>query len=164
MEDWWTRPARNTHVHDFRFHLVDPAGGNLDAVAGFQSVTVPEITLEVPTYREGTMAWTQKYPGIQTVGQVQCTKGVFKRDSDFLKWLFKCIEGGKEYRSDIIIQEFHITDEFGINGTPSRVIRLREVFPSAHKPSSDKSGESSAVSMQSLTLEAEQINVELVPT
>ena len=156
------RSVETDPFHDFRFHVVDPAGGNLDTVAGFQACTIPEITVEATTYREGVMRWTQKFPGIQTVGETVLTKGVFRRESDFLKWIFKGINGGEEYRSDVIIQEFHISDEFGIQGTPSRVIRLREVFPSAYKPSSDKSAETSTVSLQSLTLIAEEIDVELV--
>lgn len=148
--------------HNFRFHVVDPAGGNLDPVAGFRTATVPDISVDVPEYREGVFKFTRKYPGIPKVGECQLTKGVVKKDSDFLIWLNKCIDGGVTYRSDITIQEFHIADEFGITGSPSKVIRLFEVFPTAVKPSGDKDATSSDVAIQELTLAVEEIQVALV--
>src|SRR4051812_40279472 len=114
--------------HNFRFHVVDPAGGNLDTVAGFRTASIPEISVDPAEYREGVMRFTRKYPGIPKVGECQLSKGVVKKDSDFLRWLMKCINGGADYRSDITIQEFHIADEWGIDGSPSKVIRLKEVW------------------------------------
>jgi len=156
------RSIETDPYHDFRYHLVDPAGGNLDAVAGFTNVTMPDVTVEMAPYREGVMKWTQKYPGPQGVGQVTMTKGVFRRESDLYKWIMKVIDGGQDYRSDVILQEYHISDEFGIQGTPSRVTRLRECWPVACKPTSDKDATSAAVSLQTLTLEVEEFENELI--
>lgn len=148
--------------HNFRFHVVDPAGGNLDPVAGFRTATVPEISIDAPEYREGTYKFTRKYPGIPKVGEIQLSKGVAKKESDFLAWLRKGIDGGETYRSDITIQEFHIGDEFGIDGAPSRLIRLLEVFPISVKISADKDATSSDVSITEATLAVEEIEVSLV--
>lgn len=156
------RSIETDPYHEFRFHLVDPAGGNLDPVAGFTSVTMPDVSVEETTYREGTFKWTQKYPGIPTVGDVELTKGIFRRGSDFYDWVKKVIDGGQEYRTELILQEYHITDEFGINGTPSRITRLRECWGKAAKPTSDKSADSSNVALQSLTISVEEIEVEQV--
>ena len=90
------RSVETDPFHDFRFHIVDPAGGNLDAVAGFTTVTMPNVSAEESPYREGTMRWTQKYPGVPTVGDVTMNKGIFKRDSDFFDWVLKVINGGQE--------------------------------------------------------------------
>lgn len=148
--------------HNFRFHVVDPAGGNLDPVAGFRSASVPDISTDAPEYREGVFKYTRKYPGIPKVGDCSLSKGVVKKNSDFLVWLFKCIDGGQNYRSDITIQEYHISDEWGIDGSPSKVIQLKEVFPTSVKPTGDKDASSSDVAIQEITLSVEEISIELV--
>lgn len=148
--------------HNFRFHVVDPAGGNLDTVAGFRTASIPEISVDPAEYREGVMRFTRKYPGIPKVGECQLSKGVVKKDSDFLRWLMKCINGGSDYRSDITIQEFHIADEWGIDGNPSKVIRLKEVWPSSVKVTGDKDATSSDVAIQEITLMVEEVEVALV--
>jgi len=160
------RVDRNIPVYlNFRFHVLDPAGGNLDPVAGFTSVSTPDITIDVADYREGIFRWTRKFPGVQSVGDVQLTKGTARRDSDFFKWVLKVINGGvATYRTDLVVMEFHITDEFGINGAPSRIMRCRECFPSMDKPMADKDATGSEVALQELTITVEEIEVEIIPS
>lgn len=148
--------------HNFRFHVVDPAGGNLDPVAGFSKVTIPNIAMEPAEYREGVFKYTRKYPGIPKVGDCEMTKGVVKKNSDFFSWIQKPINGGVNYRSDLIIEEYHISDEFGINGTPSRIIRIKEVFPVDMKPASDLDATQADVTLQTLKLAVEEIDLEIV--
>ena len=156
------RSVETDPYHDFRFHLVDPAGGNLDPVAGFMTVTMPELTAEEAPYREGTFIYTQKYPGVPTVGDVALQKGIFKRDSDFFNWVLKVVNGGQEYRTELVLQQFHITDEFGINGTPTRVTRLRECWGKVAKPTGDLDATSSSISIQTLTISVEEFEVEII--
>lgn len=158
------RAVETDPYHKFRFHVVDPAGGNLDPVAGFTTVTMPNVAVEVPVYREGTFKWTQKYPGVPTVGDVTMTKGIFKRESDFFNWVLKCVNGGEDYRADLVVNQYHISDEFGINGTPTRATRLLETFAMDVKATDDLDSSSSEVAVQSLTLACEQVVPELVPT
>ncbi|RMG93725.1 MAG: phage tail protein, partial [Chloroflexi bacterium] len=146
------RAVETDPYHKFRFHLVDPAGGNLDPVAGFISVTMPDVSIDAVPYREGLTRWTQKYPGIPTVSDITLTKGIFKRDSDFYVWILKCINGGEDYRTELLLNEFHISDEWGINGSPSRVTRLREVFPTSVKPTDDKESSTPDIAIQTMTL------------
>ena len=156
------RSVETDPYHQFRFHLVDPAGGNLDPVAGFTSVTMPNLEVAEAPYREGIFIYTLKYPGVPSVGDVTLQKGVFKRDSDFFNWVLKVVNGGQEYRTELILQEYHITDEFGINGTPSRVTRLRECFGKSAKPTSDKNAASSEVAIQDLTISVEEFEIEQI--
>lgn len=148
--------------HNFRFHIVDPAGGNLDPSAGFTKVSIPNITVENVDYREGVYTYTRKYPGIPKVGDCEFSKGIVKKKSDFYTWLLKPILGGQNYRSDLLIQEYHISDEFGINGTPSRTIRIKEVFPIEFKPAADKDASQNDVAVQTLKLSVEEIDVDIV--
>jgi phage tail-like protein len=158
------RAASTDPYLNYRFHVLDPAGGNLDPVAGFQSVSTPDISVDPAEYREGVYRWTQKYPGVQTVGELSLMKGTFKRESDFFDWVLRVINGGvAEYRTDLMVQEFHITDEFGIEGSPSRIMRARECWPSTVKPMADKDSTGSEVAIQELTVTIEEIEIELIP-
>ena len=74
------------------------------------------------------------------------------------------INGGvDEYRTDIMIMEFHITDEFGIQGAPSRILRCREVWPSSVKVMADKDATGSEVAIQEMTLTVEELETEIIP-
>lgn len=158
------RAASTDPYLNFRFHVVDPAGGHLDPVAGFTSVTTPDISVEPAEYREGIMRWTRKFPGVQTVGELQMMKGSVRRDSDFFTWILDVINGGvATYRTDLMVMEFHITDEFGIDGSPSRILRLREAWPSQVKPMADKDATASEVAIQELTLAVEELDIEVIP-
>lgn len=157
------RSASTDPFLNFRFHVVDPAGLNLDPVAGFTTVSTPDISIDPAEYREGVFRWTQKYPGVQTVGELQLMKGTVKRESDFFAWVLRVINGGAaEYRTDLMIMEFHIQDEFGIQGSPSRILRCREAWPSQVKPMADKDATGSEVAIQELTLMVEELEIELV--
>jgi phage tail-like protein len=159
------RAASSDPYLGFKFHVVDPAGGNLDPVAGFSAVTMPEITDEPAEYREGIYRWTRKFPGVPTVGDMTLTKGVVKRESDFLAWIMRVINGGAtEYRTDLTVLEYHITDESGITGSPSRITRVSEVFPTSVKATADKDATGSEVSLQELTLACEELATEIIPS
>lgn len=156
------RSINTDPFHNFRFHVIDPSGGNLDPVAGFTQAALPDITVDAQEYREGVFKFTQKYPGIPTISEVQLMKGIFIKDSDFFRWILKTINGGEDYRTDLVIQQYHISDEFGINGTPSRITRLKEVFPTTVKPTADLDATGSEVSIQECTLAVEEIEIEIV--
>jgi phage tail-like protein len=159
------RAASSDPYLNFRFHVTDPAGGNLDPIAGFTQVTTPEITIEPTEYREGVYRWTRKFPGIQTVGDLQLMKGTVRRDSDFFAWVLRVINGGvSEYRTDLMVMEYHITDEFGISGAPTRIMRAREVFPTTVKPMADKDATAGEVALQELTLTCEEFGLEILPS
>jgi phage tail-like protein len=155
------RSASTDPYLNYRFHVVDPAGGNLDPVAGFTTVTTPEITVQTAEYREGIYRWTRKFPGPAEVGEVVLSKGTVRRDSDFYLWVKRVIDGGvEEYRTDLMIMEFHIQDEFGIQGAPSRVLRIREAFPTGVKPMADKDATGAEVALMELTITCEEIELD----
>lgn len=136
----------------------------MDRAAGFKTCSIPDLSVDTSEYREGVYKYTRKFPGVPKVGECSLTKGVAKKDSDFQKWLFTCINGGATYRTDIDILEYHIKDEWGIDGHPSKVIHLREVFPSSVKLTGDKDASSSDVAIQEITLMCEEVSAELIQT
>jgi len=159
------RAASTDPFQNFRFQIVDPSGANLDPVAGFTVATMPNVTLTPVEYREGGFKWTRKYPGVPTVTDLSLSQGIFRRRSKFFDWIMRIINGGnREYRTELQVYQFHITDEFGIAGTPSRVTTLYEVFPTDVKPTGDFGGDDDAVQLTDATFACEEIRVDLLPT
>jgi len=125
---------------------------------------MPNVAIEEAPYREGITKWTEKYPGVPTVGDITLTKGIFKRESDFYNWIQKIVDGGEEYRTELVLNQYHLTDEFGIDGKPSRVTRLLNCWGKDAKPTSDQDATSSNVGIQSLVISVEEIRPEQVTT
>lgn len=165
------RAASTDPYQGFRFHVIDPTGGNLDPVAGFKSVSTPNISLNAVEYREGTYTFTRKFPGVPTVGEVVLGRGVLKGTSDFFAWISRTVLGGRigegvrrEYRTDLLIQQYHVTDEFGSDGTPSRVINIKNCFPTDCKPTGDFDAEDDAIQLAELTLTVEDFSIIELPS
>jgi len=159
------RPVNEDPYQNFRFQVVDPQGGNLSIDAGFTVATTPNVSLNMVEYREGVYTWTRKFPGVPTVGDLSLSRGIFRRSSEFFDWILRVIQGGnREYRTELIVNQFHQQDEFGLNGTPSRITRLLEVFPTDVKPTGDFGGDDDAVQITEATFAVEEIQVELLTT
>jgi len=159
------RPVNEDPYLSYRFQVLDPTGTNLKIDGGFKTATLPNVTVNAVTYREGTDQWTRKYPGINEVSELSLETGIFRRNSAFFDWIVRIIQGGnREYRSELIVNQFHMQDSFGSKGTPSRVTRLLNCFPTDVKPTGDLSGEDDAVQIETATFACEQIQVELKAT
>ena len=102
------RSQATDFLQSFRFHVKslnragdfpDPlqfgSDAGINGEAGFQSVTLPELSTEAVEYREGTFKYTKKQPGVPTVSDVTMMRGVVKTDTDFYDWLIRGISGGE---------------------------------------------------------------------
>ena len=148
---------------NFRFHVMDP-NGFLSPVAGFQTVGVPEYTVDPADYREGWYTYTRKYPGIPTVSELTFQKGVARVKSDFYRWVLTAIEGG-QYRTDLLLFQYHRSDILATIGStqigaPSRTYRIFEAFPTRAKPGADMDSGSGDVSLQELAIQYESFELE----
>lgn len=154
------RAANTDPFQNFRFHVYDTAGGKLDRAAGFTTATTPNITVTSVEYREGVYTWTRKFPGVPTVGDLVLNQGIFKSTTSFFNWILEVVEGGnRDYRSELVIDQYHITDEFGIEGTPSRRTLCKECFPIDVKPTGDFGGDDDAVQITEASFSVEEIEV-----
>lgn len=155
------RPRNTDPFQNFRFHLVE--AGSTDPIlkkeAGFMTLSIPELTIEMGEYKTGIMKFKQKYPGPPTVADVNFTQGVFRSDSDLYKWVKRIMDGGGEYRKDLLIYHYHIIDKFDLKQQPSRVIRLRECWPTTFKPQEDLDPNSADIAFASMTLAVEQFEI-----
>lgn len=152
------RARTSDFYHSHEFHVVEE-GGFLNPAAGFNNVTVPEITLEMAEYREGVRTWTIKQPGYPTVDNVTMSRGVAKRDTDFYNWVITVIEGRTGYRTDLELWHFHGTDDFGLEGNPSRTYKLHEAFPTRVRVAADFDATSAEISLEELEVAVEQITI-----
>ena len=153
--------------HAFRFQVkvsnkqygANPFG---PASAGFNSVTLPTMSLESVEYKEGVMVFRRKFPGDVTVDDVTMSRGVTTNGSEFFTWM-SATKSGAEYRVDLDIHQMHRTDVAGQADftavTGSRVIKLKECFPISVKVGSDMDSQSSEISLQELTVACESFEV-----
>ena len=104
------RSANTDYFHNFRFHARVEGPGGIDYLdsnlAGFNTCTTPELSVEATEYREGIWVYTRKYPGLPTVSDITLGRGVTRRASSFYDWMVRCVEGG-EYRATLTIYHYH---------------------------------------------------------
>jgi hypothetical protein len=169
-----TRPMRSDYMQGFRYHVVarpvsgsdDPLqpnstdnvgqhGAGAGAQAGFQSVTIPEISVEASEYREGIFKWTEKYPGVPTVSDISLIRGVVKEDTTFYDMVMKSIEG-IEYRCEVEIYQYHrleVANGLASTGSKgSRVIICENCFATRAKPNGDLDSTAGDVSLSEIDL------------
>lgn len=190
------RPAASDPLHAFRFHakviegpnLTTPEGsannaldalqpeGNSDGYiigegsqAGFNSITLPEITVEHAEYREGVRVYTMKFPGVPTIADLTFQRGVAINDTAFFNWVLAAIEGN-EYRADIVV--YHIQrpanthspdtsrgDELDAEAAISKEYRLYQCSPARVKVAGDLDASTSDISMAELDVSLERFSV-----
>ena len=172
------RASSMDFMQGFRYHViasdssgVDPLQGVDDGAesrgaggihAGFQSVTVPELSVEASEYREGTFEWTQKYPGPPTVSEITLMRGITKRDSSFFKMIMASIRGA-EYRADVSIYHYQRTEmslaTSADPGTDTRQIKCGESFAIRAKPAGDLDSMTGDVSLAEVDLAIEYFDI-----
>jgi phage tail-like protein len=154
--------AVNTDFYQaFRFAVAldQVAASYIETNAGFNNITIPEISEEAAEYREGSFTWTQKYPGVPTVSDATFQQGVSSvgaggNGRPFMNWIMAAINGG-EYRSTVTIYHLHRTQ----GDVDSREIVLEEAFPMRVKPDGDLDATSSEVSIREMDVACESVQV-----
>jgi phage tail-like protein len=151
--------------------LAFPIGGGS---AGFQSVTLPEVTLEATEYREGIYKYTRKYPGPPTISEVSCMRGVMKKDTAFFDWCISALSGA-EYRADIKILQYSRGNLPGNDGgvnpaefktedfaaLAARQYNCYQCVPVRVKPAGDLDATSGEVSMAEVDFAPEYFTIEI---
>lgn len=186
------RPLNTDYLHSMRFHVSIDDNQNSPVIdlnpsgrpdAGFSNVTTPEATVEAVEYKEGTMVYTQKYPGNPTMSDITLSRGVARQDSSFWGWLRVVLEGGPlgsseaQYRADLTIKHYHRDNSLvrdqpttGANEnrtsikpadiTAARSYHVKQAFPIRHKVAGDLDATASEISIMELDLAYEYFEVE----
>ena len=173
------RAANTDFMQGFRYHVIaskfgggtDPLQGVGDAAdarggggvdAGFQSVTIPELSVEASEYREGTFEWTQKYPGPPTVSEITLMRGVTKKDTAFYEMVLASIRGD-EYRADVDIYHYQRSEmQYATSAEPgedTRHIKCGECFAIRAKPAGDLDSMTGDVSLAEVDLAIEYFDI-----
>lgn len=173
------RSQVNDHLLGFRFHVttvkhngtVDPIkrsregdDGSPGAEAGFQSVTLPEVTSEVSEYREGNSTFSRKYPGPPTWSDSTLIRGITANDTVFFDWAKSTWEG-REYRVDLRVMHFAREDVGGLlrgAPVPSRSYLYHECVPTRVKPAADFDSTSTEISLAEVDVALEWMEIETV--
>jgi len=170
-----TRGAQNDFMQGFRFHVVASTADGINpllivrkgeieggAEAGFQSVTLPEITVEAVEYREGNFKWTQKYPGPPTVSACTLMRGITKEDSTFHDWVMKSVDGD-EYRCTVTIYQYQRTEMSQANlseySDELKRWECRNCVPTRAKAGADLDSATGEVSLAEVDFELESFDV-----
>jgi len=167
--------ALNTDYYQaFRFavSLESPGSNFIQAQAGFNNVTIPELSVEATEYRDGITVYTKKQPGLPTVSDSTWQQGVAAtgntavgQASPFFNWMLAAING-EAYRANVTLWHIHLADGFPLpdNATPgsSRAIVLYEAFPIRVKPDGDFDATSAEVSMREIDVCCEYLGVAAV--
>jgi phage tail-like protein len=157
------RLAISDFLQNFRFFVTegaapaDRAGSKFFAVAAaFATVGTPEVTTDIVEYRDGMSVLTKKFPTWPAFAPITMDRGVVRGDTEFFNWMDAAVGGGP-YRADLNIQHFHRVGWF-IN-SPSRTYKLLEAMPSRVKVASDLDALSGDVSIASIDIEHEGLDL-----
>ena len=168
------RAATTDYLQNFRFHVTNLAQDGLrplaDNQAGFNSVTIPEISADMVEYREGLFKYTRKFQGVPTVSSITLSRGVALTDTMFFDWIMCGLNGG-EYRTDIEIRNYarlQTTDQTqtDIWATPDRLpttgyraVKCYECVPTRVKAMADLDATAADVSLAEVDLELEYFEI-----
>lgn len=155
--------ARSQSVDPFynnRFALAFESGPfSSQNLAAFQTVSMPEQTVESIEYSEGVFSYARHYPGRTSFSTVTCHKGTVKGDTLLAKWIRRASEGWN-YRANISIHQFHRSDLTGKtvyrDTAASRRILLINCVPMRYKPGSDFDPMSIEISVQEMEFSIER--------
>lgn len=148
--------------HANKFHIVD-SENYLNPLAGFNTCTMPEQTMEVAEYKEGIFTYTRKQLGNPSFSDITMTRGIVKNDTVFSDYIKNAAEGF-EVRTDFQIYQFHRDDVQGMleysNAAPSRIVRCFNAIPIRVKFGSDFDGSASDIAIQEIDFAIERAVVE----
>jgi len=164
------RAQTEDFFQNFRFRvkrLDGPDFGAFNLV--FRSAGIPAMTQGSVEYRDGAHIYTKKQPGIPGVDDVTLERGVVRNETSLYDWILAAYHG-KEYRTDIQIEQFHRVDldaagEAGVVGTypeqmeASRVYELKNAYPTNVKLAGDLAGDTEDIAIESMTVVCEEIKL-----
>jgi phage tail-like protein len=176
------RPVTSDFLQNFRFHVSVMEGfdgisfsgsgsPHVSGEAGFQSASLPDISIEAAEYREGTFKYTKKFPGPPTISDVSLMRGVVAADTAFFDWAISTISGGA-YRCDIKILQYQRGDlptpsnpaeNASIPAEAARIYKCFECVPTRAKPAGDLDATSGEVAMAECDFALEYFTVENPP-
>lgn len=134
-------------LQKFRFRL---SISGYTGILGFKDVSGISDELEVTEYREGTVHYTHKLPGIESVGEVTFSRGMYHGDFDMYQMFKDIMTKRTATRHDVTLK---ICDRWG---NIRRRIYFRECWFSKYETDGVDSS-SSDVQIETLTMQYESM-------
>ena len=173
------RASTTDYLQGFRFHVsvLDGVenltsfgqGEHVTGEAGFNTVTLPEISADMVEYREGLFKYTRKFQGVPTVSNLSMTRGVAMGDTSFFEWIMQGINGG-EYRCDLEVRNYarivssdSTVTEQDLQTTGFMSVKCYECLPTRVKALADLDATSAEISLGEVDVELEYFSVETTP-
>lgn len=166
-----TRSNAKDFLQNFRFHVVADLAGPTKVnplerresnmlwktEAGFQSVSVPEWSVNAVEYRDGLNLFTAKQPGIPTTDAITMMRGQIMRGTRFLDWMLRYF-AGTQYRANLYIYAWAQVggpDERGYNLDNAIMLTLFNAFPTRVKVLADLDATSDEISVEEIEINHE---------
>jgi len=156
------RSVAEDQIQSFRFRVFEVEGGagvfaNEDPIAGFNTITTPNLTFETAEHRTGTERYTKKYLGPPTWEDCSMTRGILRGDTTFYNWAVNKYLNKSPFRTDL---EVRVYDQEGDGTSPDdewvRGFIMRQCIPTSVKPLGDLDASASDVNMQEITTALEE--------
>lgn len=126
---------------------------------GFQSMTVPEMTIETKEIRQGNWPYVHKVYGGHTMGsQVTLSQAVLPLALDSYAWYLQASNGLLGPRRNFLLTHTRLD-----RALPARVLSCQGCVVESWKPASDFDAMDSSVSIESLTFFVQKLDVIIVP-
>lgn len=164
-----TDPLSSCRFHATATDLGDAikfTGGIEGAEAGFTSITLPEVTVDVVEYKEGKMKYTKKYPGNPTFSDVTLIRGLMLNDTVFYDWVMNSATSG-EYRTQVIVWQYHRMHDESSSSSPitkytgGRKYVCEECLPTRGKPGPDLDATAAEIGLTELDFALEYFYIDL---
>ncbi len=126
---------------------------------GFQTMTVPEISLETKEIRQGNNQYVHRVPtGFSSGGNVVLSQAVLRLAGDMGLWFKQALNGVFSPRRNMLLVHTRLD-----RALPARIIQCSDCIPVSWKPASDFDANSSTVSMESLTFFTPRVDIIFIP-
>lgn len=159
------RTTAEDQIQSFRFRVFEVDGGpsvfaGETPIAGFTTVTTPEVTSEVATYRTGADKTTKKLLGPVEVGEATLSRGILIGDNTMYNWVL-AYQNKTPFRTDL---EIRVYNQEGDGTSPDdehvKSQTWRECIPTSVKSLGDLDANAADVNMQELTVAIEEVENE----
>jgi len=132
---------------------------NNGSYVGFQSISIPEMTVDMKDIREGNWPFTHHVPqGYVAGGECTIRFAVFNTNLDMWLWFQQVVWGRVAPRRSLIVVQTRNQKRI-----PQRMLWLRDCIPSTWRPATDLDASGSEVVMEELTLSVERVEILPLP-
>lgn len=161
-----SRSVTEDQLQSFRFRVFEVANGagvfdGQVPIAGFNTITTPNITLEIAEHRTGNEKYTKKFLGPPTFEDCTMTSGILIGDTVFYDWVMNKYLNKTPFRADLGIRVYdQAGDGTGEEDVAVRAIIMYECIPTSVKLLGDLDASSSDVNVQEVTFALEHMKLD----